>query len=86
LETMAPAADYFGGRFRLIRPLAFVPEKETARFACACDFPAPPPDCPRSGDSRRALMAQMLRLCGRDTDKARTNLIRAALRNTADQP
>jgi tRNA 2-thiocytidine biosynthesis protein TtcA len=79
LETMAPAADYFDGRFRLIRPLAFVPEKEVAYFARACDFPPPPPDCPQAEDSQRALMAQVLRLFRRDAGKVRTNLIRAAL-------
>ena len=81
LETMAPAANYFGGHFRLIRPLAFVPEKELARLARACDFPPPPPKCPRADSSRRALMAQALRLFHRDRDMVRTNLIRAALRN-----
>lgn len=89
LETMAPAADYFGGRFRLVRPLAFVPEKELAYFARACDFPPPPPDCPRADTpwhcppghvSQRALMAQVLRLFRKDADKVRANLIRAALR------
>lgn len=81
LETMFPAADYFGGRFRLIRPLAFVPEKNMRHLARACDFPPPPPDCPRSATNRRALMAQALRLLGHDTHQARANLIRAALRN-----
>jgi tRNA 2-thiocytidine biosynthesis protein TtcA len=80
LETMAPAADYFGARFRLVRPLAFVPEKELARFARACDFPPPPPDCPQADTGRRALMAQVLRLFHNDTDRVRTNLIRTALR------
>jgi tRNA 2-thiocytidine biosynthesis protein TtcA len=78
LETMAPSADYFDGRFHLIRPLALVPEKEIAYFARACDFP-PPPDCPQAKNSQRALMAQVLRLFRRDAGKVRTNLIRAAL-------
>lgn len=81
LETMAPAADYFGGRFRLIRPLAFVPEKELVYFARVCDFPPPLPDCPRAETSRRALMAQVLQLFHQDADKVRTNLVRTALRN-----
>jgi tRNA 2-thiocytidine biosynthesis protein TtcA len=81
LETMAPSADYFDGHFRLIRPLALVPEKELAYFSRACDFPAPPPACPRSDDSHRALMAQVLRLFHKDAHKVRMNLVRAALRN-----
>lgn len=81
LETMAPAADYFGGRFRLIRPLAFVEEKEIRYFARACDFPPPPSDCPRAHESHRALMAQVLRLFPHDAHRVRMNLVRAALRH-----
>jgi tRNA 2-thiocytidine biosynthesis protein TtcA len=80
VRTLQPAADYFDGRFRLIRPLLYVPESELVRFARACAFPTPPPACPRSGDSRRKLVADMLRLLGRDYLKqARPNLIRAGL-------
>ena len=49
VRTLQPAADYFDGRFRLIRPLFYVPESELVRFARACGFPPPPPACPRSG-------------------------------------
>ena len=80
VRTLQPAADYFDGRFRLIRPLFYVPESELARFARACGFPPPPPACPRSDDSRRKLVAEMLKLLGRDYLKqARPNLIRAGL-------
>ena len=48
VRTLAPCADYFDGRFRLIRPLIYVPESELTRFARASGFPAPPPACPRS--------------------------------------
>jgi tRNA 2-thiocytidine biosynthesis protein TtcA len=88
LRTLQPAADYFAGRFRLIRPLIYVPESELVRFARACGFPPPPPACPRSGDSRRKLVADMLKLLGRDYLKqARPNLIRAGLerRLTTDE-
>lgn len=83
LETMAPSAGYFNGRFRLIRPLAFSAEKNIAYYSRACGFPPPPPACPRSQDSQRALVEQMLRLFRKDAHKVRMNLIRAALRNTA---
>lgn len=82
LETMAPIADYFG-RFRLVRPLAFIPEKDIAYYSRACDFPPPPTECPRSRDSHRVLVAEILRLFRKDTYKVRTNLIRAALRTAA---
>jgi tRNA 2-thiocytidine biosynthesis protein TtcA len=80
VRTFQPAADYFDGRFRLIRPLFYVSESELVRFARACGFPPPPPACPRSDDSRRKLVADMLKLLGRDYLKqARPNLIRAGL-------
>jgi len=81
VRTLAPCADYFDGRFRLIRPLLYVPESELARFARASGFPAPPPACPRSGSSQRRRVAEMLKLLGRDyLTQARPNLIRAGLR------
>lgn len=80
LRTLQPVADYFGGRFRLIRPLIYTPESELARFARACNFPPPPPACPRAGVSRRKVIADMLKLLGRDyLTQARPNLIRAGL-------
>jgi tRNA 2-thiocytidine biosynthesis protein TtcA len=79
LETMAPAADYFDGHFRLIRPLAFVPEKTLAYFARACPFPPPPPPCQREETSHRTQMARILRSFGPQADRVRTNIIRTAL-------
>ncbi len=81
VHTLAPVADYFDGRFRLIRPLIYVPESELARFARAGDYPPPPPGCPRADSSRRRLVASMLKLMGHDYLKqGRTNLIRVGLR------
>jgi tRNA 2-thiocytidine biosynthesis protein TtcA len=78
--TLAPCADYFGGRFRLIRPLIYVPEKGLARLARAAGFPPPPPVCPRGVQTARHKIARMLDLLGRDyVTQARPNLIRAGL-------
>ncbi len=85
--TLAPVADYFGGRFRLIRPLLYVAESELTRFAAASRFPPPPPLCPRAGDSRRKLVADMLKLLGREyLTQGRMNLIRAGLRTNDGRP
>ena len=78
---LAPVADYFEGRFRLIRPLLYTPESELRRFARASGFPPPPPLCPQAGDSRRARVAEMLRLLGRDYGQARANLLKAGIEN-----
>jgi tRNA 2-thiocytidine biosynthesis protein TtcA len=80
-RTLVPCADYFEGRFRLIRPLIYVPETDLTRFARASRFPPAPPACPRSDNSRRRHVAEMLKLLGRDyLTQARPNLIRAGLR------
>ena len=84
VRTLAPCADYFDGRFRLIRPLLYVPESELTRLARASGFPPPPPACPRSGlIAAPAGVAEMLKLLGHDyLTQARLNLIRAGLRAT----
>ena len=80
LRTLQPCADYFAGRFRLIRPLIYTPESELARFAALSSFPCPPQPCPRSESSRRRRISEMLKLLGRDyLTQGRINLIRAGL-------
>jgi tRNA 2-thiocytidine biosynthesis protein TtcA len=86
VRTLAPCADYFDGRFRLIRPLIYVPESDLARFARASDFPPAPPPCPRSGSSQRRRVAEMLKLLGRDyLTQGRTNLIEAGLHHIRER-
>jgi tRNA 2-thiocytidine biosynthesis protein TtcA len=84
--TLSPHAEYFSGRFRLIRPLIYVPERDLARFARASGFPSAPPVCPRAKDSRRLRVAQMLDATGPERDQFRSNLLRAGLRGLADAP
>jgi tRNA 2-thiocytidine biosynthesis protein TtcA len=80
VATLVPNAEYFGGRFRLIRPLVYVPRKALARLARAASFPSAPPACPRSGRTARDRIAQMLELLGRDyVTQARPNLVHAGL-------
>jgi tRNA 2-thiocytidine biosynthesis protein TtcA len=80
VATLAPCADYFGGQFRIIRPLIYIPKKDLSRLARAAGFPPPPPACPREEQSARRKIARMLELLGRDyVTQARPNLIRAGL-------
>jgi tRNA 2-thiocytidine biosynthesis protein TtcA len=84
-RTLPPQADYFGGRFRLIRPLFYVPETDLARFARATGCPPPPPTCPRAGHTSRLRTRTMLEMLGRDyLTQVRTNLIQSGLRGLAD--
>jgi tRNA 2-thiocytidine biosynthesis protein TtcA len=85
VRTLAPCADYFGGRFRIIRPLFYVVESDLAHFARASGFSPLPSSCPRAGDSRRRRIAEMLKLLGQDyLEQARMNLIRVGLKGLAE--
>jgi tRNA(Ile)-lysidine synthase TilS/MesJ len=80
LETMLPRQSFFGDKLIVIRPLAYTDEKELVRFAAASDFPQPPPPCPQASQSRRALVAELLRTVERDNPKVKILLWRAVQR------
>lgn len=80
-ETMQPAMWYFGGRFRVIRPLVYVPEAEIRRFAASREFPPPPSPCPKQGETQRDQMREILELMRRNCPKVAWNLVQAALRS-----
>lgn len=77
LETMEPKVELFDGAITIIRPLAYVPEKDLVRFAGASDFPPAPGCCPRGQGSRRALVARLLREVEADYPRAKLSLAHA---------
>ncbi|MBN1642912.1 MAG: tRNA 2-thiocytidine(32) synthetase TtcA [Anaerolineae bacterium] len=77
LTTMAPRVSFFGGQLVVIRPLAYVPEKEIVRYAQEAGFPPPPPPCPSGQASQRALMREILSTVERTHPRAKTYLRRA---------
>lgn len=79
VETMAPVREYFDRKIRLIRPLCYLPEKAVRRFARACQFPEPPPLCPRSARSQRRVARDLLAQAEKMSASARVNLLRAGL-------
>jgi len=84
VETMAPKADYFNGMFQIIRPMCYLTEKAIKRFAVAHPFPPPPPDCPRSDQSRRQQTEALIRQAEKWCRNIRTNLLRAGLKGIGD--
>ncbi len=84
-ETLLPRRDFFGGRFSLIRPLIYVPEKDIVRLVRALDVPLAP-SCPRSTLSGRAIAQDAIRLLERAYPNVRTNLLRAGLRGSPRRP
>lgn len=79
-ETMTPVREYFGGECTLIRPLAYVPEKELKRFAAAHDFPPPPSACPRGEHTQRQHMKSIIAEMRKGCRAADWNLAQSALK------
>lgn len=83
VETMAPTADYFGGVFRLIRPLCYLYEREIRRFSKASEHPPPPQECQRSGNTRRQQVESIIQQAEPWCREIRVNLLRAGLKEIA---
>ena len=77
LETMEPKVSLFGGELAVVRPLAYVPEKELVRFARACGFPSEAAPCRGSLTSKRTRMKELLRTLQRECPHVKVNLFRA---------
>jgi tRNA 2-thiocytidine biosynthesis protein TtcA len=82
---MYPRVSFFGGKLIVIRPLAYVPEKEIARYAKEAGFPPPPPPCPTGHESKRELMRQVIRMVEKTNPKVKVRLWRATERCRAQQ-
>lgn len=83
LETMAFRRDYFGGKFSVIRPLAYIRENELVRFSKVCEFPIVPSECPMAPLSKRQAARDMMKQVSRDFRYANINLVRVVCRNEA---
>lgn len=79
LETISPISNYFGGDFRLIRPMCYIEEKQIKRFAKSSSFPSSPPECIRNKLSQRHSIRQFLETLNHQFPNTRQNLIRAGL-------
>jgi tRNA 2-thiocytidine biosynthesis protein TtcA len=77
LTTMYPRVSFFGGKLVVIRPLAYVSEKEIALYAREADFPPLPPPCPVGSQSKRALMRQVVQTIEETNPRVRIHLWRA---------
>lgn len=77
VTTMFPRVPLFDGNLTLIRPLAYVPEKEVVEYAAEAGLPPPPPPCPTGQESRRNLMRQILAMVEEINPDVRIQLWRA---------
>jgi tRNA(Ile)-lysidine synthase TilS/MesJ len=79
-EVLVPRRSYFDGVVTLVRPAWSTRRDELARLHRLAGAPPAVPPCPREHASRRARVAAMLRVLGRDERLGRRQLFWAAVR------
>lgn len=84
VETLSPKRRFFGDQFEIIRPMIYVPEKKTVRFARACALPSISAYCPHAVTSHRTLVKNVIRALEQEYPKVKINLFRAGLRHFRD--
>lgn len=77
ISTMLPAQPFFGGKYTIIRPLAFVGEDHIRKFARARDFPICNNPCPSAKTSKRREIKELLQKLYRSNRKIKGNIFRA---------
>ncbi|MDD3089040.1 MAG: ATP-binding protein [Candidatus Omnitrophica bacterium] len=80
ISSMNPVQPLFEGEVTLIRPLVLVEEKEIAKYAREAQLPVIRSTCPRSGDSRRALVKDIVSRLSREKQDVKSNIVRAPSR------
>jgi tRNA(Ile)-lysidine synthase TilS/MesJ len=78
LETMLPGRDFFDGKFKLIRPLFYVREKDLVQYARLAGFQTSACVCPNSDRSKRKRMKDFVRELKHESKLLHENLWRAA--------
>lgn len=78
---MEPKVSFFGGQIIVIRPLAFVEERDIVPFARASGFPIGGEPCPEGLHSRRAVVKHILREVESDRHKVKRSIYRAVERH-----
>jgi len=78
--AMNPRQELFGGRLTIIRPLCYVEERHTRKFAKESGFPSQVSACPNSEASKRRLIKNMIKELERDCSFVKTNIFRSVAR------
>jgi tRNA 2-thiocytidine biosynthesis protein TtcA len=77
VSSMAPRQEMFKGEITIIRPLAYVEEKELARFAKELGLPLASCRCPNAQNNKRILMRQIVNKLEKICPQVKTNLFRS---------
>lgn len=81
---MCPRQELFKGKLVLIRPLAYVEEREIVSFARKYKIPSQKCNCPNSGKTNRALMRQFIEKVEKVCPDVKTNIFRSIQRVKKD--
>lgn len=77
ISTMLPAQSFFGGRFQLIRPLAFADQESIRTFARQSAFPEFVNPCPTAKTSKRREIKSLLEQLYTSNKKIKGNIFRS---------
>ncbi|MCX5716500.1 MAG: tRNA 2-thiocytidine(32) synthetase TtcA [Candidatus Omnitrophica bacterium] len=74
ISAMSPKQELFGGKITILRPLAYVEEKELARFSRLNRFPAVKCGCPNAGKTQREKMGRLIKEVERTCPAVKSNM------------
>jgi len=77
ISAMAPRQEMFEGRISIIRPLAYVEEKEIEELARLSSFPLPHCTCPNGRTSKRALVRDFINGLQETCPSVKTNIFKS---------
>jgi tRNA 2-thiocytidine biosynthesis protein TtcA len=84
IGTMKPYQEMFKGEFAIIRPLAYVQEKELKRVAARLELPVIKSQCPNSDTSKRRLVKGIIAEMERHNRNVKKNIFRSLQRVRED--
>jgi tRNA 2-thiocytidine biosynthesis protein TtcA len=80
ISSINPVQELFGGKIKIIRPLILLEEKEIVRYTKISGIETIKTLCPRSYDSKRAVIKRMIYDLYRNNKDIKTNILRAPAR------
>ena len=78
ISAMRPLQSLFDGKITVIRPLAYVEEKEIIKFSrLSGDFPHEKCSCPNAADSKRTMIEKMIKELSRNCPHVKKNIFKS---------
>ncbi|MEA3489835.1 MAG: ATP-binding protein [Candidatus Omnitrophota bacterium] len=77
ISGINPVQSLFGGKIAIIRPLIFLEEKDIRRYVKGAKLPVIRSSCPRSRNSKRALIKDMVARLSKVNQDIKSNILRA---------